>query len=92
MPIRMGRDILGVRTSNPYPQTDQKIRDLHWRYTEAHPCEKTAVIMLSPGPDYRTERFLSGVWSKFYAISSQNSGLTPGDLLREYRNSVSQRP
>lgn len=75
--------------------TDQKILDLHWKYTLAHPCQRTAVIMLSPGPDYRNRNaqfssnlYPGAVWSKFYAVSSRNANITPTELVGLYRNSV----
>ena len=61
----------------------------------SNPCDRMAVMMLSPGPDYRGDQkplsgtFPTGVWSNFYAISSSNVPVSSLQMQGFYNNEVS---
>jgi len=78
--------------------TDQKINERINFWRREHPCDKTAVAMLSPGPDYRSAKeqagdrsklpyqysYPVGVWSKFYGITNINVPVRPNELVQLY--------
>jgi len=76
---------------------DRKINEMLYKRSLTHPCERAAVIMLSPGPDYRNQphqqiqqqtifggQFPVAVWSKFYGISNINVPVHSSEIVQFY--------